>query len=188
MGIVTIKTMLWTAALCVLAAVSVVDLRRRVIPNEAVAFIAASGLALSLFSRPGETWIGLVISTGLLLVLAVLSHLALLGAGDAKLIAAVSLLVPPQSVAPLLLGIAVAGGLLSVVYLVMRRWLPAHARPGGRPARLQRRGAFMHFLRRERARIFASRSVPYALAIFAGVLAYVLSELPQCSSETHCLL
>ena len=188
MSIVTIKTLLWTAALCVLAAVSVIDLRRRVIPNEAAAFIAASGLALSLFSRPGETWIGVAISVGLLLVLAALSHLALLGGGDAKLIAAVSLLVPPQSVAPLLLGIALAGGLLSIFYLAMRRWLPAPARRRERSAPRHRYGAFMRFLRNERARVFASRSVPYALAIFAGVLAYVLSELPQCSSETHCLL
>lgn len=188
MSIVTFKTVLWTAALCVLAAVSVIDLRRRVIPNEAAAFIAASGLALSLYSRPGDAWIGVVISLGLLLVLAVLSHLTLLGGGDAKLIAAVSLLVPPQSVAPLLLVIALAGGVLSVVYLAMRRWLPAPTRRRARSTPRHRRGALMHFLRNERARVFASRSVPYALAIFAGVLAYVLSELPQCSSETHCLL
>ena len=188
MSLVLVKTMVWTAVLCVLAAVSVVDLRRRIVPNEAAAFIAVSGLALSLFSRPGAAWISLVISAGLLLVLALLSRLALLGGGDAKLIAAVSLLVPPQSVAALLLVIALAGGLLSLLYLVLRRSLAAPGPTHARRARLHPHGRLMRFFRGERARIVASRTVPYALAVFAGVLAYVLSELPQCSSETHCLL
>lgn len=184
MSFVLIRTLLWTAALCVLAAASIVDLRRRIIPNEASVFIAASGLALALFSRPGTTWISLSIAVGLFVALALASHTAAIGGGDVKLIAAVSLLVPPQGLAALLLGIALAGGLLSLVYLGLRRLFGAGRSRPTRPVR----GHFGGFLRAERDRILASRTVPYSLAVLAGVVAYVLSELSQCSSETHCLL
>jgi len=188
MSLVIIRAILWAAALCALAAASSIDLRRRIIPNEASAFVAASGLALSLFSRPGTAWISLTIALGLLLALTVVAHVAGMGGGDVKLIAAVSLLAPPQGLAALLIGIALAGGLLSLVYLALRRLLtrPAASRPA--PHRPRRHGRLARFLRGERARIRASRTVPYSLAIFAGVILYVLSELPQCSSETHCLL
>ena len=183
MSFILIRTILWTAALCVLAGASVVDVRRRIIPNEAVAFVALSGIALHLVARPGGAWVSLALSLGLFIALATAAQLALIGGGDAKMIAAVSLLVPPQGLATLLLAIALAGGVLSIVYLGLRAWLRArHSRPPSR------RGPFRRFLGRERARILASRTVPYCIAIFGGVVAYVISELPQCSSATSCLL
>ena len=180
---VSIRIMLWATTLCVLACASVIDLRHRKIPNQASSFVAMSGFALALASRPGSLWISLLLSIAILLVLATGSHFSMIGGGDAKMIPAVSLLVPPESVLPLLLAIAVAGGLLSIVYLALRSWLRATC-----PRRAASHGRFNRFLRRERARILASRTVPYGIAIFGGVVAYVISELPQCSSATSCLL
>jgi len=183
MSLVVIREILWASALGVLAGASIVDLRRRIIPNEAAAAVAVCGIALNLLYHPGTAWVTAALALGVLVALGLLARFAQFGGGDIKMIAAVSLLVPPERLAGLLLIIAVAGGLLSAVYLVLRRML--HAPKGTvRSAR----SPFGRFLVIERARILASPTVPYALAILAGVVAYVLSEYPQCSSETHCLL
>lgn len=183
MSLLLIRIILWTAALCVLAGASLVDLRRRIIPNEAAAFVAVSGIALNLIARPGGAWATVALSLIVLFALALAAHLAVVGGGDAKMIAAVSLLVPPDGLPTLLLAIALAGGLLSLVYLALRSWLRRM-----RPEAPSRHGAINRFLRRERARILATSTVPYSLAIFGGVVAYVMSELSQCSSGTSCLL
>ena len=183
MSFILIRTILWTAALCVLAGASIVDLRRRIIPNEACIFVAVTGIALNVIARSGGAWTTVALSLLIFVALAIAAQLAIVGGGDAKMIAAVSLLVPPQGLAALILAIALAGGGLSVVYLGLRSWLRAT-----QPRRPSRHGAVARFLRRERARILASSTVPYALAIFAGVVAYVMSELSQCSSVTSCLL
>jgi prepilin peptidase CpaA len=188
MSIDLIRTVLWTIALSVLATASAVDLRRRIIPNEASAAVAVCGIVLGLFVRPGAVWVSLTIAFVLLVLLGLFTRFRLIGGGDAKMIPAVSLLVPPEAVGSLLLAIALAGGILSLVYVVLRRALgtKAPAQPG--PSRLHGPAFFARFARAEGARIRASRGLPYALAILAGLTAYVLSELPQCSSETHCLL
>jgi prepilin peptidase CpaA len=183
MSFILIRTILWTAALCVLAGASVVDLRRRIIPNEASAFVAVTGIALNLMARSGGAWTTVALSLLVFLALALAAQLTIVGGGDVKMIAAVSLLVPPQGLPALLLAIALSGGLLSLVYLGLRSWLQTMRPPGP-----SRHGPFDRFLRRERARILASRTVPYSLAIFGGVVAYVMSELSQCSSAISCLL
>lgn len=184
MSLVVLREVLWAVALGVLAAASVVDLRRRIIPNEAVAIVALCGVALAFASRPQTVWISLGLGLGVLVALGLVARLTQFGGGDIKMIAAVSLLVPPERLTGLLLVITVAGGLLSVIYLVLRRML----RAGPRARLTDGDNSFRRFLAVERARIMASPTVPYALAILAGVVAYVLSEYPQCSSETHCLL
>ena len=180
---ISIRILLWIVTLCVLAGASVTDLRWRRIPNKASAMVAVTGLAIALVSRPGSLWIGLMVSLAVLLVLALASHFAVIGGGDAKMIPAVALLVPPESVLTLLLAIALAGGLLSATYLGLRYWLRA-----ARPEPPSRDGRLSRFLRHERARILSSCTVPYGIAIFGGAIAYVISELPQCSSATSCLL
>jgi prepilin peptidase CpaA len=185
MGFVLVRAILWTVALCILAAATVVDLRRRIIPDEASAAIAVSGFALSLLVRPGSAWISLAGAVALLIALGQAARFRLIGGGDAKLIAAVSLLVPPEKIGALLLAIAFAGGMFSLVYLALRRLLRGRKRA---PPALADLGAFGRFVRAEYARIRLACTVPYSLAVFAGVVAYVLSEYPQCLSETHCLL
>lgn len=185
MSLVLVRAILWTAALCILAAATVVDLRRRIIPDEASIAIAVSGFALSLIVRPGSAWISLAAAFVLLVALGQAARFRLIGGGDAKLIAAVSLLVPPDRIGVLLLAIAFAGGFFSLIYLALRRVLRGRRRS---PPLLAGLGAFGRFVRAEYARIRLACTVPYSLAVFAGVVAYVLSEYPQCSSETHCLL
>lgn len=173
MSLLLVRATVWAAVLVVMAAAAGSDFKRRIVPNEAVALVAVGGLVLSLLARPGSTFISLLLALTVMLTLLVVAHFNLLGAGDAKLIAAATLLVPPDRVAPLLLGIAVAGGVLSGIYLVAFRAM----KHGGRRAT----GFFAHVRH-------ADRSVPYAVAILGGVALYFASELYQCSSGISCSL
>ena len=190
MSILLIRATLWAAVLVVLVVAAGIDLKRRIIPNESVALVAAGGVALSVLSRPGSTWLSLLFSLAVLLALLVAAHFDVLGGGDAKLIAAATLLVPPEGIVLLLGVIALAGGVLSGVYLVLYhgmkgpRLAKRHGARGIRPSI----GAFAKFRRNEHARMRAGRSVPYALAVLAGVAFYLASEIYQCSSGISCLL
>jgi hypothetical protein len=81
---------------------------------------------------------------------------------------------------PLLLNIALAGGLLSCFYLTLLLF----AKNAHHPAR-----RFMsHLFSREPGKTKGSKSMPYALAILGGVTAYILSEVFQCFNATSCSL
>lgn len=191
MSLVLARAVLWAAVLAVLAVAAGIDLRRRIIPNETVALIAAGGVALSLLSRPGSTLFSLSIGVIVLLALLVVAHFNVLGAGDAKLIAATTLLVPPDRVALLLMAIALAGGLLSGVYLAAFHGLEharAARRHGARSGSRHPAGSFAQLHRAGTARMRAGYSLPYALAVLGGVAFYLASELYQCSSGISCLL
>lgn len=192
MSLLLLRTMLWAAVLLVLAAAAGIDLRRRIVPNESVMLVAAGGVAIGVLTRPGSTvLLSLLLCFVVLLMLLVFAHFNVLGAGDAKLIAAATLLVPPERIGLLLLAIALAGGLLSGAYLVAFQSLK-HARAGRRHgAHLGLRHAAGSFARSSRAGVARMRSgysVPYALAVLAGVAFYLASELYQCSSGISCLL
>lgn len=191
MSLVLTRAILWAAVMLVLAAAAGVDLRRRIIPNETVVLIGAGGVALSVLSRPGSTLLSLLLCLVVLLTLLVFAHLNVLGAGDAKLIAAVTLLVPPERIVLLLVAIALAGGLLSGIYLAAFHGLK-HARAAKRYGALSGRGlptgSLAQFRRAGHARMRAGYSVPYALAVLGGVAFYLASEFYQCSSGISCLL
>lgn len=181
MALTLINLVLWTTGLAALAVSAIVDLRARYLPNQLVAVVAATGIMLNLISRPGQIWISLLIAVAILVALGVAGHFRIIGGGDVKLMAASTLIVPPQHVVGLLLAIVLAGGVLSLVYLgahMALRRTPA-------PADLPKNGAlpdsqFHQFLRDERARMVTGRSVPYGIAIFAGVATYVASEAREC--------
>ncbi len=99
----------------------------------------------------------------------------LVGWGDAKLIAAVAVAVPVDRLPTLLLAIALAGGLLSCLYLASRMVLQRIAAPVG-PVRPdpERLPLLFRLACRERARILTGEPMPYAVAIFGGV-AYTLA-------------
>jgi len=189
MALLLVRTILWAATLLVLAVAAGADLKRRIVPNETVALVALGGIALAALTRPSSLWIGLPAAFFLLLGCLVFAHFDFFGAGDAKMIAAVSLLVPPERIAGLLMGVALTGGLLSLVYFCARQWLiRRHAsRHRARWARLLPSG-LRKLRRNERARILTGRSVPYSLAILGTVVVYVAYESYQCSSGTSCLL
>lgn len=176
MNLVFLNSIPWAAGLAALAASAVIDLKERRIPNQLVLVVAGSGLVLALMFRPDPLWTSLLVAGLLIVVLGALGHGGILGFGDVKLIAAASLLVGPGHVAGLLVAIALAGGVLSVVYLggyFALRQLPVRA------AGVARRGVLRRLVRIERARIAAGRSVPYGVAICGGVATFAAGEALQ---------
>jgi prepilin peptidase CpaA len=159
---------------CLLAAAST-DVLSRTIPNRIVLVVMVSGIGLRLLAVPTSLWVSLLAAIAVLVVLGILAAYDLIGWGDAKLIAAVTLAVPPGSVVPLLLAIVLAGGLLSCVYIAARtvlrrtRWLAGPAEPQSYDA-----GVLGRLVHREGARILADEPMPYALAIVGGV-AYAMA-------------
>src|SRR6188472_185913 len=104
---------------------SVSDVRSRRIPNRLVLFLALAGLVYSIVSTP--TWSGVARS---LIALAIgfglwipFYALRMLGAGDVKLFAAASCWLAPAHVVAAALLSAIAGGVLSIVGLVLAHGL-----------------------------------------------------------------
>ncbi|SCW85107.1 prepilin peptidase CpaA [Sphingobium faniae] len=76
-----------------------------------------------------------------------------LGGGDVKLLAASALWFPIKGLLPLTVYVTLLGGLLALVFILLRRIVPAGNREGGIPA------------------LKAKGPVPYGVAIAAGVIA-----------------
>jgi prepilin peptidase CpaA len=168
----------WSASLMLLAVSAATDLKDRRIPNELVAAVAAIGLTQGLLARPGQVWLSLFVALIVFCGLGVLSHYRIIGGGDLKLISAVTLLVPPERVGQLLIEIALAGGVLSCVYLVARYALKSPSAASSGAAEVARPGAgFALAIKTERVRIAMGDPLPYALAILGGVLIYGTREL-----------
>jgi len=87
-----------------------------------------------------------------------------LGGGDVKLLAAVSMLLPPVMVPGLLLTTALCGGILAVLYLGMSRLLAS------RPPATHTETFLSRALRVERMRIAERESIPYGVAIAVAAL------------------
>jgi prepilin peptidase CpaA len=120
------------------------DLASFQIPNSvSVGLVLGFGLAAVLAGLPWDQAARhLGVAVAMFLVGAVLHFTITFGAGDVKLIAAVSLWFGWPLVLPLVLAIAVAGGLLALTLLVFRRismprgllqstWIGALHQPGG---------------------------------------------------------
>jgi prepilin peptidase CpaA len=188
MNLLPLSGTLLAVGLAWLIAAAVADIKERLIYNELVLYVVGVGIMLRLVSTPGLLWLSLAGSAFLLVVLGVFARYGMIGGGDAKLIAASMLLLPPQHDAQLMLNIALAGGLLSCIYLLARIVLrrPALARigpPNGR-ATDQYVGSFGG----ELARIRAGEPIPYAVAILGGAVYSILMEAISCISATSCLL
>lgn len=182
MSVLLIRIGLWSAALVFLSFASLRDIKVRLIPNELVVAVAATGLLVGAIERPGTLWISFLFAFLLLVALGTLGHYGMLGMGDAKMIAAVSLLAPVDRVGVLLFAIIMAGGVLSAVYLALNRILRQRRRNRSTST------VFAHWLHRERVRIASGQSVPYGVAILVGTAFYFINELHQCWSATSCSL
>ena len=187
MSLFLIRAALWLTAIVLLFIGAGVDLRSRIIPNRVVALIAANGLLLGLMSRPERIWISLLVALVLLLGLGVFSRLGLIGGGDAKLISAVTMLVPPASIGSLLLAIALAGGVVSGCYLAAF-YVLKRARNKEKLATARRSSRLPQLLRHERMRILRAKSVPYSIAVLGGVGVVTMSEIIRCFSAISCSL
>jgi prepilin peptidase CpaA len=183
MNLLLVRSLLWASCLSLVAVSAVTDLRNRIIPNRIVILIGAVGLAFCVVSRPGFGWPSVLIAFIVFLGLGTLTHYKFLGGGDTKLITVLTLLVPPGQVGMLLTDIMLAGGVLSATYLGACRALRGTPKGGAVAAT-----AFNRFFYNERERIISGQSVPYALAILAGLTFYMANELYQCSFAISCSL
>lgn len=185
MTLTVVRSVLLATGVLLLVLAAVQDLHNRTIPNALVITIASTGLLLGALSRPTSLWINIVVVLLVIAVLGGLSHLDTLGGGDIKLMAATTMLVSPSRIAGLLIAIALAGGILSLVYLAVRfvlKRLPPESR-----SHRQRR-AIRRWWHHERARIADGHTIPYAVAISAGSISYIIAEWHRCLFATSCSL
>jgi prepilin peptidase CpaA len=182
MSFVIIPKILWAISLIALLLSAANDLKERIIPNELVLVIALSALLLCLAMRPGQIGLSLVAGALVFLALGVLCHCEAIAGGDAKLMAAVTLLVPAGDIGELLLRIALAGGVLSCVYLGASYMVRNSCRPSGDASPGNAVSSITEWARGETIRIASRKQVPYAIAILGGVIWYVSRESLSCSS------
>ena len=183
----SVHTISWLAVLAVLTGCAETDLKDRRIPNKLVAAVALIGLVQGLALRPGWVWCNVLVATIVFCGLGIFSHRQVIGGGDVKLISAVTLLVPPERVGHLLIGIALAGGAVSCCYLAARYGLKKLSpTPSSEPAVVRRDGGFVATLKAERIRIAAGDPMPYALAVLGGVILYATGGLFQCFYARSC--
>ena len=155
-------SLLIVASAALLLAAVANDLAVRLVPNWVPALLAAAGSALRAVSG---TLVDGLLAGAMVFVLALFCwRRGWLGGGDVKLLAAATLTVPPLAVGGLLAAVALAGGVLAALYLLLGAVLPpVRARAPERSA-----SGLGRILRRERRRIARRGPVPYAAAIAAG--------------------
>jgi prepilin peptidase CpaA len=185
MGFPPIAAVFWSASMLLLLVAALTDLNDRRIPDKVTIAVAAIGVAHGLLVKPGSVWLSLVVASLVFCGLAVLSHRRIIGGGDVKLVSAVTLLVPPNEVARLLVDIAFAGGVLSCLYLAARFRLKMQPSPDV-SAVAHAASGWADAVNAERRRIAAGGPMPYALAIFGGACLYALNEIVSCSSALSC--
>jgi prepilin peptidase CpaA len=142
-----------------LVAAALHDIAARTIPNTLCLSVALLGLLLRALA--GDPLPGLLAALLVFLLALLAWRCRVMGGGDVKLLAACALLPPPGAVPGLVLAVALAGGLLGLLYLALRPLLPAPA--AARPGTLAARA-----LRAEAWRIRRGGPLPYAVAIALG--------------------
>jgi prepilin peptidase CpaA len=162
--------------ICLLIAIGT-DLANRIIPNRIVLAVLCLSFGLRLAAGPSLLLASLLAAVAVLAMLSLLARYDLIGWGDVKLIAAVTFVVPADRVILLLLAIVMAGGLLSCAYLAAR-FVLRRAAPLPRQADRDDSDAWAirRLVQREGARILANEPIPYALAIFGGVVYGLTTE------------
>ncbi len=159
--------MVWLA-LPLLMAAALSDIAFRRIPNGIAVLVALVGMLRQGVAGGAVLAVAMALATVVLLGTVILWQRGVIGGGDVKLLAAASLLVPPASLPAQLLAVALAGGCLAVVHIVLRALL-RH-----RPADHRRRGLPHRLLRREARRIRTGAPLPYGVAIALGTAAILI--------------
>jgi prepilin peptidase CpaA len=154
-------------ALVVMVAVAgvaaIVDVRTGRIPNALTGALAVSALVLHAFGGVRELSDAAITMVAVLLIGTVAFSLRWFGGGDVKLLAGCAAIVGSRGIAPLLLDVLVAGGVLVLIDAARRRRLrallssTAGVAVGLAPV--------------------AQTKVPYGVAIAAGCLVYSISLL-----------
>ena len=154
-----------------------VDVSRRIIPNETVLAVMVGGLAIRLVSphEPSALW-SLAAALVVLVLLGQLAHGGFMGGGDVKMISALTLAEPLRDVLPLLLHIALAGGVVATFYLLLGLIRSRHAAVPAQSARAAR------------AAVVFEGSVPYGVSILLGLVSLHVGKVIQCSDANYCWL
>lgn len=141
------------------------DVMTRRVPDWTAGLLAVLGIVVRLLDGPRGLVLSLAAAAALFAILLIIYARNAIGGGDVKLATAMAFGLAPLATLHFVVATAVAGGLVGVFYLLLRRSggrLPAPY-GAGLPARLWA-------VERWRAR---RRGIPYAVAIAAGA-AYVL--------------
>jgi prepilin peptidase CpaA len=156
------------AAVTLLIVASLHDVAVRTIPNAICLSLAGIGLLLRLADG---NMAGALITAAIVLAATMICCLrGWMGGGDVKLLSAAVLLLPPSRVGDVIFAVGLAGALLALAYILLRRLVP---RPGPRPAsRLAR------IWRTELFRIRRGGPLPYGVGIAAGAILVLLTSAP----------
>jgi prepilin peptidase CpaA len=155
------------AAILCLAALH--DVVARTVPNWMPIALVAVGIAERILD--GRVVAGLFAAALVFMLSGACWRRGWLGGGDVKLLAAAALAVPPMAVPPFAVAVALAGGVLGLVYLALGRVIPARAGPSGIGRRMP---LLSRALRIESWRLRRGGPLPYAIAIAAGGLFVLL--------------
>lgn len=137
--------------LCIYAAL--IDIETLTIPNWLNGWLAFLFIPAAILAAPGWEVVGWHLLVGAIAFVAsvALFFLGVYGGGDAKFVPGVLLWVGPAGAAPFLVATALAGGVLTVVILIMRGIMPKGYAPGFGVATFEDR-----------------KGVPYGVAIATG--------------------
>jgi prepilin peptidase CpaA len=149
------------AGVLLLLAAGLHDAATRTIPNSIPCALIVVGSIQRW--RDGQFMLGVVIVLILAACLVLLWWRGFVGGGDAKLIPAASLVLPASSVPGFVLAVAIAGGILALLYLSLSYVVP-------RPRAGQRTGLFSRLTKAELWRLNRRGPLPYAVAISTGAL------------------
>jgi prepilin peptidase CpaA len=176
----TLPTLAIGLALGLLMAAAWYDLALRIIPDRFCVLLAVLGVAFRLQSGLIDLAFSVITSLLLFFLLFIVFTRGIIGGGDVKLAAAIALWLSPADCYMFLTMTALAGGVLALVHLVLRRILArsplaagvaaagvaARRVPVGRVGRLL--GLGRRIIRVERKRIAAGQPLPYGVALAAG--------------------
>ena len=162
-----LDTMMVTAFCLTLVWGAAHDVATRTIPNAVSLVAAALGIVHAALAG---TLIETIAISCLVFLLGVCAWRAsLIGGGDVKLMSAVSLWLKPHSEPALFVAIAVFGGVVACLYLLLGAIVPV--RHSARPRTLLQRA-----IRVERRRIERRGPIPYAVAISSAAILCLAQE------------
>lgn len=158
------------AALTVVAAAALQDVRERLIANRLVVLLLGVGaLHHVAIATSIADWLTIAgsafgLAAVVLLVGFVIWRLGSLGGGDVKLLVAATFVVGPDGALVLFVGTALAGGALALVYLLVPKFLPIMSARFSGPD--------------TPSCSFDQQTLPYGVAIAAGLACAIVPSLP----------
>ncbi len=146
---------------CLLLCAAMSDIAARIIPNRICALLAVAAIARLPFSDPSQLMVSVATTALLFAMLFLLYSRGYLGGGDVKLLGAVAIGLSFIALLQLLTAISLAGGVVALLHLALRR-LPRPTLPPVGSSFLRRVYAI------ERWRNLRRAPLPYGVAIAAG--------------------